>query len=86
MSSATPMFEVGAVVLGYVGLTASWRRYTATTAQTSSSRQPMLIVSSAASTDDGAHEPAQSVTINSVEGLLALRAAIDAALGTGGAA
>lgn len=83
MSSATPMFEVGAAVLGYVGLTASWRR---PTPQYTRSSGPMLIVSSSASTDEGVHEPAASVTINSREGLIALRACIDEALKEGGAA
>ena len=79
MSSATSTFEVGAVVLGYFGLTASWRR----PVKLEHERRgcvAQLIVQSCASTDDGAHEPAQSVTINSREGLLALRAAIDEAL------
>lgn len=79
MSSATSMFEVGAVALGYVGIVASWRRPT----QIESARRgygAQLIVHTSASTDDGAHEPAQSVTINGREGLLALRAAIDEAL------
>ncbi len=77
MSSASPMFEIGAVALGYVGTVASWRR----PAPSHQARwEPQLIVQSCASTDDGAHEPAQSVTINSRAGLLALRAAIDEAL------
>ena len=77
MSSATPVFEVGAVVLGYVGTVASWRRPTADYAKR---HGPQLIVQSCASTDDGVHEPAQTVAINSREGLLALREAIDEAL------
>lgn len=79
MSSASSLFEVGAVGLGYVGLVASWRR---PTQQISASRGygAQLIVQACACTDDGAHEPAQSVTINSREGMLALRAAIDEAL------
>ena len=79
MSSATTLFEVGAVVLGYIGLVASWRR---TTQKAMASRHgPMLVVQCVAtSTDEGAHEPAQSITVNSREGLLALRSAIDEAL------
>jgi hypothetical protein len=76
MSSASSIFEVGAVALGYVGLVASWRRPTAP----GSRFPPWVIVQSSAATDGGAHEPAQSVCINSREGLLALRAAIDEAL------
>lgn len=80
MSSASSMFDVGAVVLGYAGIVASWKR---PTGQYAKSYHPQLIVQSCASTDDGVHEPAQSVTINSREGLLALRAAIDEALCSG---
>jgi hypothetical protein len=73
------MFEVGAVALGHVGLVASWRRPTQK-ATASRGYGPLLVVQSCASTDEGAHEPAQSVTVNSREGLLALRSAIDEAL------
>lgn len=83
MSSATPMWEVGAVVLGYVGTVASWRR----PAEEHAKRYgPMLIIQTSADTDEGAHTPAASVTINSRAGLIALRAAIDEALKEGGAA
>lgn len=77
--SATTMFEVGSAVLGYVGLTASWRRATEKHNE-SRGYGPMLIVQSYATTDEGAHAPAQSVEIRSREGLLALRDAIDEAL------
>lgn len=77
MSSASSNFEVGSVVLGYVGLVASWRR---PTEDYRGRYLPQLIVQSCASTDDGVHEPAQSVCIASREGLLALRSAIDEAL------
>lgn len=77
MSSASRVFDVGAVVLGYVGIVASWKRPTAEYAKR---HHPQLIVQSCASTNEGVNEPAQSVTINSREGLLALRAAIDEAL------
>lgn len=77
MSSASAMYEVGAVVLGYVGNVASWRR---PAAAYSRSYGPMLIISMSASTDEGVHEPAASVTVQSREGLIALRAAIDEAL------
>lgn len=77
MSSASSMWEVGAVVLGYVGTVASWRR---PTPEHRTRYQPQLIVQSCADTDEGVHTPAASVCINSRDGLLALRAAIDEAL------
>jgi hypothetical protein len=77
MNAAPHCFEVGAVALGYVGVVASWRR---PTAEYKNRFSPQLIVQTCASTDDGAHEPAQSVCINSKEGLLALRSAIEEAL------
>jgi len=77
VSSASPMFEVGAVVLGYFGTVASWRRPAPDQARR---WEPQVIVQSCASTDEGAHAPAQSVAISSRAGLLALRAAIDEAL------
>ena len=79
MSSATPMFEVGAVVLGYVGTVASWRRLAPKQAARSVDYR-MLVITTCGSTDEGVHEPAASVSINSREGLIALRAAIDEAL------
>lgn len=79
MSSASSMFEVGAAALGYVGLVASWRRPTQPGSE-ARGYGPQVVVQVCATTDDGAHEPAQSVTINSREGLMALRAAIDEAL------
>ena len=39
-----------------------------------------MIITSCADTDEGVHTPAQSVTINSRAGLLALREVIDEAL------
>jgi type IV pilus biogenesis protein CpaD/CtpE len=72
------MWEVGAVVLGYVGHVAAWRR--AATPDYAKRYQPMLIISMSSSTDEGVHEPAASVTVQSREGLLALRQAIDEAL------
>ena len=77
MTSANSMWEVGAVVLGYVGTVASWR---CPSASNTRQRWPQLVIQSCASTDEGVHEPAASVSINSREGLLALRAAIDEAL------
>lgn len=77
MSSANSFFEVGAVVVGYVGQVASWRR---PTAQYVSRYQPMLTIQSCGETDEGVHTPASSVSITSRNGLVALRAAIDEAL------
>ncbi len=79
MSSASAIYEVGAVVLGYVGITASWRRYAPDQAVRGRGGQ-MLCITQPAATDEGVHEPAQSITIYSREGLLALRSAIDEAL------
>jgi hypothetical protein len=82
MSSASSMFEVGAACLGYIGLVATWRRSAPPAHATIAPSRvaPQLIIQSCATTDDGAYEPAQSITIGSKEGLLALRAAIDEAL------
>jgi hypothetical protein len=76
MTSASSLYEVGAVVLGYVGTVASWRRPSAL----NKTRWPMLVITACDSTDEGVHTPAASISINSREGLLALRAAIDEAL------
>lgn len=76
--SATTMFEVGSAVLGHVGLMASWRR--ATDKHNALRYGPMLLIQSSGGAEDGAYTPAQSVTITSREGLLALRDAIDEAL------
>jgi hypothetical protein len=83
-TSATQVYEVGAVVLGYVGFTASWRRHAPGHGRPGQGQ--MLCINQASSTDEGAHEPAQSITITAREGLLALRYAIDEALKEGGAA
>jgi hypothetical protein len=77
MSGASKMYEVGAVVLGYVGLTASWRR---PGSEQSSLAAPLLVIQHSSSTGEGAHEPSQSITITSCDGLIALRKAIDEAL------
>ena len=74
MSSATPTFEIGAKALGYYGLMASWRR------RSDGKWEQSVCITSAAVTDEGVHEPAQSVTVHSRAGLLALREVIDEAL------
>lgn len=79
MSSATPMFDIGARALGYYGLMASWRRRVDVPPQ---KWEPSVCITSCASTDEGVHVPAQSVTIHSRAGLLALRDVIDEALRT----
>lgn len=74
MSSTNTMFEIGAKALGYYGLMASWRR------RVDGRYEPAVCITSATSTDEGVHEPAQSVTIGSRAGLVALREVIDEAL------
>ena len=72
-------FEFGAVCLGAVGNTASWRREKPDL--TPRNRwHPIVIVQTSSDTDDGAHKPAESVTIGGVDSLLALRSAIDEAI------
>lgn len=78
MSSCSKMFEVGATVLGYVGLIASWRR--PADRSTANRMGPMLVIQACSDTDEGCHTPAASITIGNREGLLALRDAIDEAL------
>ena len=72
--SANQIFEIGARALGYYGLMASYRR------RIDGAWEPSVCITSCADTDEGAHTPAQSVTINSRAGLLALREVIDEAL------
>lgn len=72
-------FETGALSLGYVGTVASWRR-TPPSDKAGMRRQPMLVISVCADIDEGVYTPATSITINTVVGLRALRAAIDEAL------
>ena len=74
MSSSSQIFEIGARALGYYGLMASYRR------RIDGAWEPSVCITSCADTDAGAHTPAQSVTINSRAGLLALRDVIDEAL------
>jgi hypothetical protein len=78
------MFETGAVVLGYVGNVASWRRLNpALPGVRGGTDYLMLTIHSVSSTDDGAHTPAESVTVSGRDALLALRGAIDEALREG---
>lgn len=73
------LFEFGAVCLGAIGNTASWRREKQGVVG-HGRWHPMVIVQTSSDMDEGAHKPAESVTIGGVESLLALRAAIDEAL------
>lgn len=73
------VFEFGAVCLGAVGSTASWRREKKDVGSYGRWR-PIVVVQTSSGTEDGAHQPAESVTICGVDALLALRAAIDEAL------
>lgn len=78
------LYEFGAVVLGYVGNVATWRRpnpdhpdgkrYVYT---------QMVTIQLCSSTDEGVHTPAESVTVAGRAALLALRTAIDEALKEG---
>ena len=72
--SVNQIFEIGARALGHYGLMASYRR------RSDGKWEPSVCITSSADTDEGAHTPAQSVTINSRAGLLALRDVIDEAL------
>jgi hypothetical protein len=86
MIAAPQMFEVGAVVLGYVGNVASWRRLSAAVPD-NGRYPPLLTIHTCSSTvDEGGYTPAASVTLSGRESLLALRAAIDAALNEGASA
>ncbi len=73
------LFIVGAKALAFHGLIASWRRPNPADSR-APHWEPSFIIQSAASTDEGIHEPAQTVTLNSRASLLALREAIDEAL------
>ena len=76
----------GAVVLGAVGLVASWQRVGLQRTGVNIS----LVITACSTSDDGVHTPAESVTLYGSDKLVALREAINAALGeessTGGAA
>lgn len=69
--------EMGAVCLGIVGATASWRRVKA---DAKNRFEPMLVIQLCGGVEDGAYTPPSDITIANVQGLLALREAIDEAL------
>ena len=78
-----PMFEIGAVVLGYVGQVASWRRPNMAYPHGDMKRYvnyAQVVIQVSSSADDGVHTPAESVSVSGREALLALRAAVDEAL------
>ena len=70
-------FEMGAVNLGAFGLTASWRR---SVVDAKLRYQPAVMIQCASGGDDGVHIPACDIVVSGVDGLLALRNAIDCAL------
>lgn len=70
-------FEFDSVCLGAVGITAAWRRHRV---DAKNRYAPMLIISQCGAVDEGVHVPAADVTVTTVQGLLALRDAIDEAL------
>ena len=82
--SAPQLYEFGAVVLGYVGNVATWRR--SNPDHPDSKRyvyNQMVTIQLCSSTDEGVHIPAESVTLTGRAALLALRTAIDEALKEG---
>lgn len=88
--SAAIQYEVGAEVLGLLGIVASWRRMSAEWIEKQPAGckvpPPLLTISACAETDENGYTPASSVTITTREGLIALRKAVDEALNEGGAA
>ncbi len=79
MMASNSTFEFGAVCMGAVGSTASWRRERAAIDRPGR-WPPMVVVQTCSATDEGSFTPAESVTIGGHESLLALREAIDEAL------
>lgn len=78
MNAAPTMFDIGAIPLGYVGNVASWRRPVAAQAER---WQPMVIIQICSDTDENGHTPASCVTVQGRYSLLALREAVNKALG-----
>lgn len=66
-------FEMGSACLGVYGLTAIWRR-------SQKNYGPSILICSASTVDEGVLIPACDISISSVDGLIALRSAIDEAL------
>lgn len=69
--------ERGAEVLGYTGVVASWQRFT----QDAKPRyQPYVVLQSMGGMGEVGFEPAQAITIQSKEALLALKKVVEEAL------
>lgn len=69
--------ERGAEVLGYTGVVASWQRFT----QDAKPRyQPYVVLQSMGGMSESGFEPAQSIAIQSKEGLLTLKKVVEEAL------
>ena len=73
------IYEFGAVCLGAVGITASWRRPRATA--NVSRFFPVVVITVSSTINEGVLQPASDVMISGVDDLLSLRSAIDSALG-----
>lgn len=73
------VFEFGAECLGAVGVTVSWRRVKPGVA-TPGKWSPMVVIQECSTMDEGAFQPATSITVAGKDALLALRAAVDEAL------
>ena len=71
------IYEFDATCLGAYGLTATWRRHKI---DVRTRYEPLLMISAAGTADEGVFIPACDISITTVQGLLALRAAIDEAL------
>ena len=69
--------ERGAEILGYVGVVASWQRYTPTA---KTRYQPYVLLQSCGGMGDAGFEPAQSITITGKAALIALKKVVDEAL------
>lgn len=69
--------ERGAEILGYVGVVASWQRYTPDAKQR---YQPYVILQSMGGMGDSGFEPAQTISIHNKEALLALKKVVEEAL------
>lgn len=69
--------EHGAEVVGYSGVVASWQRWV----QDAKPRyQPYVVVQSMGGMGEAGFEPAQAITIQSKEALLALKKVVEEAL------
>ena len=69
--------ERGAEILGYVGVVASWQRYTQ---DVKPRYQPYVVLQSIGGMGDAGFEPAQSITIQNKEALIALKKVVEEAL------